>query len=1432
MKKKLISFILIFSMILTSALYLVACDGREEQTGGDTPSETESVKETEKSTESGDKETNKQTESEEPSQTETQTSDESNTSETVTETSSETEGVSESESASEPTSEPTSESASSSESASETTSETVSETESAAYEETECEHPYATSPEGHWKPACSVCGKKEGKVQDHEYEEKVEDEGDLLLYSFRCTVCKYRAYKQEVPYAINLFFSAGELSSRADVSAGTEQSFGFDSGVGYGSFGVAAGGSSTITIMSGGDATVPTGKYLVMKVRLPKSKNMFSISVKSVSASAAQSVSFSSIPAGWVTLVVDLTTAVKTVNGTDATTGEPTTTSNGYAPDASGDYYLSDFKITAAMGAGENFNVAYALLCDKLEDAKAFIDSEKIVITYEDALSGSGVTDKKECVDENGNPIEHKYVINDDGTHTLLETCYQCGLAAVENEPHTYSQIQVEGADGKMEYTVACSACKHQKFSANVNQYLDAYSIFNIAPNYFRNTKIGVLTDSEGKFDYASFSGQGNTAQIIFARNMKEASDAEKAVTMAVGSAKYFIVRLRTNKPDMNHTYTFATTSAELEHGIHNGVDKGWFPKVAAFKIPLQLAESDEWTTFVVDLSKLIPNSWVADENGNRTICTFYCNIGSTDYTPDVKMEFEYMAFVDSWDEVEAVVSDETVVNVSSSGNGNIVKTEGMACIGQHSGVVNEVDGVLRVECSACGTLIKEIKVPEGINYYSDLGTMDKMGNSLTKFQYDEKADVLYNRYEGSTGCHLNVAGGANGGVYTEATYQTGNYIVLKYRLQGTASLEIATSDFGTAPNLNPPRPLYTSIGTRVCTGGLSDWTVALIAIPDGKNYTKNSEQQLGLRLTTSGGDYIFDISYIAIVDSVDEAKLLLEEGETLVEYGDKWDGTDTPGESGEEETPPTDRELTTTVFGPDVLVTPPENTTGTFKLEKLSEDGVDFVRISDMTVNGDGWAAINYLNASHTAKARYVAIKVRLGENGLGQNYLKLYTGTTGSLVSEGQGISFKVAEDGKWAVVVIDILNRIKDKATFMTQNKDGSYTVKYFAIRPFSNTQSGGVQVDDTSADPDAKYMYKYTNTSGKTRWSATELTPEQMTEKGYATFEGIYKMSVQPEMYMDIAYIAFFEDMSQLKEVVPDEIYQWSVDSATNAPLKTADGKCVVCTPVESANGSTYSYKCSFCGNDFATKTVSDGVKAYYSAGHIAKSGSGALDAGPQHYRLDGITVDGNGAGASLVSDGDTVATRIYGNGMGQTAQLIWQKTNDDGKHNGTAEQKYTRDVGQAKYLVIRVKSNDAERSISVNISSEGANGTANILFDVAVEGADKWLTYVIDLSAVAKSTSGDLWAKKVTTTDADGEGGEDPVTETAENYAIDTFFINFQNFAATQYVDFEFIAFAETWADVDALTSDEYAYNVKNLQGDLEKVSVADGSKIE
>jgi hypothetical protein len=262
--------------------------------------------------------------------------------------------------------------------------------------------------------------------------------------------------------------------------------------------------------------------------------------------------------------------------------------------------------------------------------------------------------------------------------------------------------------------------------------------------------------------------------------------------------------------------------------------------------------------------------------------------------------------------------------------------------------------------------------------------------------------------------------------------------------------------------------------------------------------------------ISTENSPYIFDIAYLAIVDSPEEAKLLLKEGEVLEDLGDRWSGTITEV-MPEEEIPEEDREYTSTKFGPDELLNPPENTTGTFNLTKLEENGVSFVRISNMTVNKDGWAAINYASATKGVKGRYFAMKFRIGDNGLDQTYLKLYTGTTGTLVGEGQGVSFKVVEGGEWCVIVVDILNTIGDKTNYMVKGSDGSYTLRYFAIRPFSNNQTGAVGT----------------------------------------------------EAYMDIAYIKFFEHKSQIKDIVDTETYDWRIDKSTNTTLKTED------TPVLSA-----------------------------------------------------------------------------------------------------------------------------------------------------------------------------------------------------------------------------------------------------------------------
>ena len=1126
-----------------------------------------------------------------------------------------------------------------------------------------------------------------------------------------------------------------------------------------------------------------------MKLRLPKSQSSFIASVRSSSALTSYPINFSGLTSGWVTVIVDLSKAMSSTEKVNPETEETYYEYRGYSPDAAGDYYIADFSITGKVNEGEKFDISYALLCDKIEDAESFVKEQGGVTTvyrYLEDLS-KPETEKGECRDENGNIIVHEYIMHDDGTHSLLESCLQCGLQKVDHEPH--SMAHITRPDGDLAY--ACYACGYSKFTENINVFYDANYLDTSATNYFRNTKNGVLVDKDGGFEYVSFSGQGNTAQLIFPRNTADSNATEKAAIFEAGKARYFIIRMRTNSSSMNYTFTFATGAAEWIEGKHNGVVKGTFPRTTSFKVPIALGGDDKWNTYVIDLKSVAPNSWVADENGNHTVYTMYCNIGGTDYSPNVNIEFEYMAFVDNWDEVKAVVSDETVISVTSTGAGNIVETQTKSCVGGHSGNVIEVDGGYRVECAICGNVIKEISVPEEVNFYTDLGAMDKYwaAGTLTKFLYDEENDVLYNRYEGNAASHINITGGTGAGTWTENKYQTGEYVVIKYRMQAAGlDFMISTKDFGAQPNQNDAgRPYYSHIGTRKCPIGLSYWSVALIKIPDTigdtpVRYTKNSEQEIGIMFGVGNSPYIFDVAYIAIVDSPEEAALLLEEGEVLVDLEDSWNGTITevmPQEPDSEE-PEEGRVYNVAEYGPDKLLTPPENTTGTFDITKMEEDGVSFVRINNMTVNKDNWAAINYLNSSHAQKARYFAMKFRIGDNGLNQTWLKIFTGTTGTLEKEGQAVSFKVVEGGEWCVIVVDILNTIGDKGTYMVKGSDGSYTLRYFAIRPFSNNQTGAVGTD----------------------------------------------------AYMDIAYIKFFEHKSQIKDVVDTETYEWSVDRSTNMTLRTEDNSCVTCSISEMTDGVTYKYSCSSCGKVYKTVTLSEAVKRYYSANEIA---TGAKNYYPS-----------SGTSAFVTKDGVSYAESK------NMLQIIWQRSlaDMDGKNSSSKEQHFTESVGNSNYIVVKAKTSGAAGYLWMALSTTEYNSTLKVATEnmpgyykgatnqkdewVNEEtgetekgvlaggeyrtstgykgvyviptgtGTGEWQTFVIDIKALY----GDAYAK----------------AEGAEEYIVDTFFMNFGG-----DVDVSYIAFIEGgWSDIDALVEEETVAMITSADGAHQTVNTADG----
>ena len=401
--KKLLSIILIISMVLTSVLWLASCDTdvketeapteavteaptAEEATGEVTPPATDGESDTvatepETETDFGEYEDKSETESEAPVATEPVT-DPVVTDPIVTDPATET--------PTEPATEPEVETEPIPVGPAEPLCETCEFKTVKGYPI--CKvcgyvapcygvHEYTANVEGHWKPACEHCGKGEGKAQNHEYEERVEDEGDLLVYALKCTICKYIAYEQEVPYHINAFYSAGEVSKTDFTGSGFSQGFGFEAGVGYSAFTTEAGGTFTVAIASGAEPNAPTGQFLVMKVRMPKSQSSFSASIKSNSALSSHGMVFNGLSAGWVTIIVDITKAVVVTEKVNEETEETYKEYQGYAPDAAGDYYLTDFSITGKASGGESFDIAYVLFCDKLEDAESFVSEQGGVTT-------------------------------------------------------------------------------------------------------------------------------------------------------------------------------------------------------------------------------------------------------------------------------------------------------------------------------------------------------------------------------------------------------------------------------------------------------------------------------------------------------------------------------------------------------------------------------------------------------------------------------------------------------------------------------------------------------------------------------------------------------------------------------------------------------------------------------------------------------------------------------------------------------------------------------------------------------------------------------------------------------------------------------------------------------------------------------------------
>lgn len=196
--------------------------------------------------------------------------------------------------------------------------------------------------------------------------------------------------------------------------------------------------------------------------------------------------------------------------------------------------------------------------------------------------------------------------------------------------------------------------------------------------------------------------------------------------------------------------------------------------------------------------------------------------------------------------------------------------------------------GAYTITCTTCSTLIRDFQIPDSINWHSSLDAMNKYSTiSIAKKLYDEENNLYYNSFTGKTAGHINVTGGTGSGSATTNEFEIGKYIVIKYRGSNTQlALYAGTS--------NSTKKMLGNYQARADMPG-NEWRVAVVSLENVTSFTTDTDGKSTVYVmleTYSSVSYNVDVAYVAIVDSFDEMKLLLDKGEDYYYYGTKFSST------------------------------------------------------------------------------------------------------------------------------------------------------------------------------------------------------------------------------------------------------------------------------------------------------------------------------------------------------------------------------------------------------------------------------------------------------------------------------------------------------------------------------------------------------------
>ncbi len=615
---------------------------------------------------------------------------------------------------------------------------------------------------------------------------------------------------------------------------------------------------------------------------------------------------------------------------------------------------------------------------------------------------------------------------------------------------------------------------------------------------------------------FVTVTGTGQNYSAVFYEKWSAEANANVYANTNIGTSRYLVVNVKTSSDAFRVRFNATLAS-------NNSV------------IAANLDATTDWQTFVIDLQAIAGANWTANDDGEyelKKMQLYFAALDSdTKYTATATESYSFggMYFCATWDEVAKHVGGEGTVLLVNKNEGNVeVNTADGSCAGECTLEVTytETNGVrtYAYACSVCGKV--EI---DGINWYSSLDEMGTGYNATLTKNMTENG-VTFNRYSSTGGYHYALTGGTGAGTWASGTVNTGSYLVIKYRSTGTPSLNIGTSD--NEWNTDASRPYQSAMpNTLVATGTSIDnfvWKTAVYEIPDScTNYTKGTTAQVYVML--GGSNNTTDIAFVALADSLEEAKLLVTDGTYITGNGavvdkttDKcvgecaWsvvaDGNNRVTKCSGCGTVSYDYNVDTSAAGRFLNFVDTAAWGGTpsayTRTNMLEEGSPQFLRYSGANANLTYGTQHNFTGLGSAGSGQYIVLKMRLGENGNNQSYVQFYFTSHGATEAwDKGGVAVKMSEDGEWHTVVIDLAARIQTGAFVQ---KDGAYGPDMIVIRHYGDAVSG---------------------------WTGDS------------------------DDYFDIAYLAICDSLEDVSKLVGTDTYELSVsatesvitDSATHQPV---------------------------------------------------------------------------------------------------------------------------------------------------------------------------------------------------------------------------------------------------------------------------------------